>query len=690
MGQNSGKVLSQSLTRNDLIAVTGLRYATIERDESSTTTGNETGLTKERTQLQELLDAQSKGLIFTKRVFSVLPDVSTLADVNFTISCEGRAENDDTLQDDESKLFQFRLAGYGAVVGLSLSLTIQPRVGPLAGKQILCWWQNDTFYVKGGGRSHSFSFVAHSDRLFNSVQEFCKMCLYVAHHAPGGSEYEIDMYIDNQDDQPENIPIQTSQPQPLSQLALRTLLCYLDVIPAGVPIPTTYLPKIYRGYETVELALYLWPSSLYNGKGCRITTLNGLMYCEFSHIVMLRYGISSSYQLKWYENFKPVLGKQQIGRNSKRIDCFVVNNPYEDVFYSEEKLIQTTVPVIISLVGFEVKDLYINPSMTVKEFDKRVRQLFRLKSNSFLVLLPEGDLSPHYSRNDQWKCVYPMSIGAQTQRRLFSSSSHINRLASENESRRSFHRNGTTRRSNYGSRCHSTNGASLILRHQSGSNYGPRASLPQRSISVQQPPSASNYGQLPFHRSSSTQSTSTPLSPLVLGTKLLSNDCRNFPMHQNMYGLSIEEVYEMPMYSFNLEKYGIYGHSVVQVFEVTGPTVPIAFCGSTTQQVTGGQGATLHHKIRSINLMDINPSWPIPTLTQYVEAIICPRQAVTQKKITLGDNTLVDSVDVMKLKVSEILDIWKPIWWKTKGSLPIKVSLKDITPEDVLTIENIN
>ena len=58
------------------------------------------------------------------------------------------------------------------------------------------------------------------------------------------------------------MPVQPSQPQPLSRLALCTLLCYLDVIPVGVPIPTTYLPKIYRGYKTVELTLYLWPSAL--------------------------------------------------------------------------------------------------------------------------------------------------------------------------------------------------------------------------------------------------------------------------------------------------------------------------------------------------------------------------------------------------------------------------------------------
>ena len=684
MGQYSGKALSENATFTDLIAVTGLRYATLQRDNPFISTGSETGLAKERLQLEELLDAQSKGLIFTKRVFSVLPTVSTLADVIFTISCEQHAvEDGETAQGDDSELFQFRVTGYGVVAGLSLSLTMQPRVGPLAGKHVSCWWQNDTFYVRGGGRSHSFSFVAHSNRLFSSVQEFCKMCLHVVHHAPGGSEFsEFD--DNNLDDQPaENMPIQPSQPHPLSQLALCTLLCYLDVIPAGVPIPTTYLPKIYRGYETVELMLYLWPSSLYNERGCKITTLDRLMYCEFSHVVMLRYGISPSYQLKWYENFKPVLGRQQISTNSKRIDCFVVNVHSEDVFYSEEKFIQTTVPIIISLVGFDVKDLYVNPSMTIKELDKQVRQLFGLKPDSFLVLLPEGDLSPQYSRYDQWKCVYPMSIGTQTQHRFFSNSSRVNVSGSESESRRSFQRNGSTGRSNYGLRNHSST-SSTSPRHQSGSNYSPRS----------QPLSTNGHGQSPFHRSmSSNRSTNTPSSPLALATKLLSNNCRNFPMHQNIHGLSIDEVYQMPMYSFDLERYGIYGHSVVQVFEVTGPTVPIAFCGSTAQQFSAARGqnmTALHHKIRSINLMDINPAWPIPTLTQYVEAIICPRQAVTQKKITLGDNTLVDSVEVMKLKVSEILDLWKPIWWRTKGAPPTKVSLKDITPEDVLTIENMN
>ena len=683
MGQSYGKALSQSTTYDDSIASTGLRYATLRRDERFLKSGSETGLAKERLQLQELLDAQSNGLIFTRRKFSVLPNVSTLADVTFTISCERHASEDGEIAgpDDGSEAFQFRLAGYGAVVGLYLSLAIQPRVGPLAGKHVNCWWQKDTFHVRGGGRSHSFSFVAHSNRLFNSVQEFCEICLHVVHHTSGGSEFsEFD--DNNLEDQPENIPIQPSQPQPLSQLALCTLLCYMDVIPTTVPIPTTYLPKIYRGYKTVELTLYLWPSSLNKGRGCKITTLEGLMYCEFSHIVMLRYRIAPDYQLKWYENFKPVLGKQQISTNSKRIDCFVVNVHSEDVFYIEEKFIPTTVPIIISLVGFEVKDLYVNPSMTIKELDKQVRQLFGLKPDSFLVMLPEGDLSPHYSRYDQWKCVYPMSIGTQTQHRLFSSFSRVSLLGSDSESRRNFQRNTNTARSNYGSRNHST--SSISPRHQLGSNYLPRSQL----LSI------NGGGHSPLHRSmSSIRSTNTPPSPLALATKLLSNNCRNFPMHQYMHNLAIDEVYQMPMYSFDLQRYGIYGHSVVQVFEVTGPTVPIAFCGSTTQQCTtarGQNGTALHHKIRSINLMDINPAWPIPTLTQYVEAIICPRQAVTQKKIILGDHTLVDSVEVMKLKVSEILDLWKPVWWRTKASMPSKVSLKDITPEDVLTIENMN
>ena len=246
MGQYSGKPLPENATFNDLIAATGLRYATLQGKNPFISTGSETGLAKERLQLQELLDAQSRGLIFTKRVFSVLPSVSTLADVTFTISCEQHAAEDgeSAQEDSDSKLFQFRVTGYGAVVGLSLSLTIQPRVGPLAGKHVSCWWQNDTFYVRGGGRSHSFSFVAHSNRLFSSVQEFCKMCLHVVHHSPGGAEFsEFDDH-NNLDDQPENMPIQPSQPQPLSQLALCTLLCYLDVVPAGVPIPTTYLPKI--------------------------------------------------------------------------------------------------------------------------------------------------------------------------------------------------------------------------------------------------------------------------------------------------------------------------------------------------------------------------------------------------------------------------------------------------------------
>jgi len=398
-------------------------------------------------------------------------------------------------------------------------------------------------------------------------------------------------------------------------------------------------------------------------------------------MIMLRYNVGPSYQLKWYENFKPVSGMQQIGVHSKRVDCFIVNkyvdSELEDVFYGEEQSVQATVPIIISLVGFEVKDLLVSPSMTVKEFDKEVRKLFGLKSNSFLVLLPEGDLSPQYSRNDQWKCVYPLLLGSQRP-----SSS-----GSDNFTRRSSHHNGS---SNYAPRNQSSTVDSP--QHQSTSSF--RSWQPfQRSNSVRQSSLSSNYGHSSFQRSMSIRPTKIAPSPMVLATKLLSNECRNFPMHKNIHSLSIDEVYEMPMYSYDLERYGIFSHSVVQVFEVTGPTVPIAFCGSTAQQRSADQTSTPSHiKSRSINLMDINPAWPIPTLTQYVEAIICPRQAVSQKKITLGSNTLIDTVDVMKLKVSEILDVWKPVWWKTKGpsSAHHKMSSKDITPEDVLVIEAMN
>jgi len=703
MGQCSGKLSTKKFVCGDLIDETGLRYATLRPvDVNVTISGDQLPQAAEqRLQIREVLKEHSEGSQFSKKTFSVLPDVATLAEVHFGIGCEMEryhfcsekhiGANRDFLTGDEvrdsSKTYSFDLVGYKQVRELSLTLDIRPRVGPLAGKNISFWWRNDTLQVKGGGPKYSFSFARHHwYHSFSSVMEFCKICLHIAHHVPRSAAIGLHDFLVLNDEQeaPEEGFIQ-EQPWTLSQLAGRSLMCHLDAIPPGLAIPTRYLSKIYSGCDSVDVTLHLWPSTFHNGKSCRITVLDGLLYCELTHMIMLRYNVGPSYQLKWYENFKPVSGMQQIGVHSKRVDCFIVNkyvdSELEDVFYGEEQSAQATVPIIISLVGFEVKDLLVNPSMTVKEFDKEVRKLFGLKSDSFLVLLPEGDLSPQYSRNDQWKCVYPLLLGSQTQHRPSSS-------GSDNFTRRSSHRNGS---SNYAPRNQSSIADSP--QHQSTSSF--RSWQPfQRSNSVRQSSSSSNYGHSSFQRSISIRpTTKSAPSPMVLATKLLSNECRNFPMHKNIHSLSIDEVYEMPMYSYDLERYGIFSHSVVQVFEVTGPTVPIAFCGSAAQQRSADQASTPSHvKSRSINLMDINPAWPIPTLTQYVEAIICPRQAVSQKKITLGSNTLIDTVDVMKLKVSEILDVWKPVWWKTKGSSTAhhKMSSKDITPEDVLVIEAMN
>jgi len=707
MGQCSGKVSTKKFVCGDLIEVTGLRYATLQLADVTVTINGEQlpHAAEQRLKIRDILKEHSEGAQFSKKVFSVLPDVATLAEVQFGIGCEMEryhfcgekyiGTNRDFLTGDpvkdSSRMYSFDLVGYKQVRELSLTLDIRPCVGPLAGKNVSFWWRNNTLEVKGGGPNYSFSFARHHwYHSFSSVSEFCKICLHIVHHVPrtAATIGLHDFLAHNDDQQGSNERLLQEQPWTLSQFSSRTLMCHLDAIPTGLAIPTRYLSNIYSGCDPVDMTLHLWPSTFHNGKSCRITVLDGLLYCELTHMIMLRYNIGPSYQLKWYENFKPVSGMQQIGVHSKRVDCFIVNkfvdSELEDVFYGEEQPLQATVPIIISLVGFEVKDLYVNPSMTVKEFDKEVRKLFGLKSDSFLVLLPEGDLSPQYSRNDQWKCVYPLLLGSQTQHRSSSSGSDI-------ITRRSSNRNGS---SNYAPRGQS--GTTDSPEHQSTSSF--RLWQPfQRSNSVRQSSSTTSStpnGLSSFQRSMSIRpTTKSAPSPMMLATKLLSNDHRNFPMHKNIHGLSIDEVYDMPMYSLDLERYGIFSHSVVQVFEVTGPTVPIAFCGSTPQQRSMDHNSTPSHvKSRSINLMDINPTWPIPTLTQYVEAIICPRQAVSQKKITLGNNILIDSVDVMKLKVSEILDVWKPVWWKSKGSSSAhhKTSSKDITPEDVLVIEAMN
>ena len=330
----------------------------------------------------------------------------------------------------------------------------------------------------------------------------------------------------------------------------------------------------------------------------------------------------------------------------REIDCFIVSRSnvnmggsYTSLLDEEEESMDTTANLVVSLVGSSMQNVQVDLGMSMKEFDTLIRSKFNLREDSFLIIRSDDDFAPQYAADDNWKCTYPFSVP---------DSSFGAGL------RRSFRRM---------SRRRGDNRLTQSQRAGSGSN----------SSSIQ-------------------ESTFSPLMAKVV--VLLSSNDRHFPSNSGKYGLSIQELYDsMPMYRMSLDQCGIHPYSIIQVFEVTGPSIPITF-RVVSDYTAANEGATLSSqdsliRTRLANIMDINLSWSVDTFLQYVDAIISPASGVRRKRLCLKESYIEDSddLDLSEETLEELLDTWGPTWWPLEGAKRAQLSAKDIDPAEFLIVE---
>ena len=120
---------------------------------------------------------------------------------------------------------------------------------------------------------------------------------------------------------------------------------------------------------------------------------------------------------------------------------------------------------------------------------------------------------------------------------------------------------------------------------------------------------------------------------------LISNGKRNFPKpDKGIETLSINGMYkECSVFKKSLRCLGFYPGTLVEVFEITGPSIPVMYSGAVTKA----------------QVIDVNPDWSLQTFIYYV-------------RVNTPQASSIESIDYVndcsKGKVSDVLDMMKNLW----------------------------
>ena len=109
----------------------------------------------------------------------------------------------------------------------------------------------------------------------------------------------------------------------------------------------------------------------------------------------------------------------------------------------------------------------------------------------------------------------------------------------------------------------------------------------------------------------------------------LSNSSRNLPLIREFGSLPVKRMYRnLPLYTKTLEELGLFDNSLITVFEVTGPTVPIEFrrfgdvaSGTSTPVGSRSSGENFVFITEKASAVSINPDWSVQTLLHYVDCM---------------------------------------------------------------------
>ena len=637
---------------------------------------------KEEMRLRELLSALRTGLVFSPTEFSVLPGITTTAKVRFVLGStelspkvqetekegEGDSKKEQMSQEDQEEgetndnegdedeiakrkpegpyELKLPLTGESWTKALMIELEIWPALGPFSGRKLVFHWRENLLRVRGCKKGEIS--VRELPELFESERDFCKCCLLMVYQQNTANNLDFNEGTEQNDQESESQNSEESIIPSLTTLAYKVAISNLDAVPDSLVIPAKVYHLFFGSQSPVSVSIRIWPQShaIEFTASPIMHVKAGILFSEFVYLLREHFHIPSHYSVKLYHNYKQLQLGSIVTAKHREIDCFIVSRSnvnmggsYTSLLDEEEESMDTTVNLVVSLVGSSMQNVQVDLGMSMKEFDTLIRSKFNLRENSFLIIRSDDDFAPQYAADDNWKCTYPFSVP---------DSSFGAGL------RRSFRRM---------SRRRGDNRLTQSQRAGSGSN----------SSSIQ-------------------ESTFSPLMAKVV--VLLSSNDRHFPSNSGKYGLSIQELYDsMPMYRMSLDQCGIHPYSIIQVFEVTGPSIPITF-RVVSDYTAANEGATLSSqdsliRTRLANIMDINLSWSVDTFLQYVDAIISPASGVRRKRLCLKESYIEDSddLDLSEETLEELLDTWGPTWWPLEGAKRAQLSAKDIDPAEFLIVE---
>ena len=632
---------------------------------------------KEEVRLRELLSALRTGLVFSPTEFSVLPEITTTSKVRFVLGStelspkaqeaaeeeregdskeeemsedqgEGESEEEEVTQRKTEGLYELKLplTGESWTKDLMIKLEIWPALGPFAGRKLAFYWRENLLQVQGC-RKGEIS-VRELPESFESERDFCKCCLLVVYQQNTANCLNFNEGTEQNDQESESSDSEDSLIPSLTTLAYKVAISNLDVIPDTLVLPAKVYHLFFGSQSPVSVSVRIWPQSYameFIASRPIMHVKAGILFSEFVYLLREHFCIPAHYSVKLYHNYKQLQMGTTVTAKYKEIDCFVVShssnaNAIGGSYTSldeEDEPMDSTANLVVSLVGSGMQNVQVDLGTSMKEFDTLLRSKFNLQDTSFLIIRSDDDFAPQYAANDNWKCTYPFSVP---------DSSFGAGL------RRSFKRMTRMR------------GDNRLTQSQRGS-----------------------------YSSVIQDSTFSPLMAKVV-TLLSSND-RQFPSNSGKYSLSIQELYDsMPMYHLSLDQCGIHPYSIVQAFEVTGPSIPISFRVVSDYKTANNEGATLSSqdlliRTRLANIMDINPSWSVDTFLQYVDAIISPAAGVRRKRLCLRESYIQDSddLDLSEQPLGELLDSWGPSWWPLEGSKRTQLSVNDIDPMEFLIVE---
>ena len=620
-----------------------------------------------QTTLRELFAAIRTGLVVSEAEFNVLPPaIATSAKVKLSLgTCDGASdgrasgenprdnENEDASEDEEGPyVLVTTLRGPGWSQGLWLQLSVQPIVGPFAHRKLLLSWRENSLRVEGSEAGELNPRTIPDS--FEDETDFCKCCLLLAYHSDPSARFNNPTTAaenDQGENQHNDVCSSESAVVPLKMAAYHTLIANLDAIPSDAKLPPKVRHLLYGSQGPVDVTIRAWPEkhAAMFGESTQMRVKSGILFAEFVCLLRARFSLSHSLSLKLYHNHMPVHYSDIVDSTHTVIDCYVVEftglNSLQGSYCSglDEEFVDsitTNTGLVVSLIGYEMKNIEVDLEMKMSDFDRLLRQSFSLKDDSFLLISSEDDYTPQYCSYDNWKCVYSFAIPDTSFRAGL---------------RRSMRRLSFSRR-----------------RSSSG--------LPQRQLPREQMNAALQ-----------------PHLDRVLN--LLSSNSRHFPSNLDRSEFSIEQLYQtMPMYDKTLDQCNVHPNSIVQVFEVTGPSVPVTFRvvsasdrdhTPTNDVVGGGEQLPMATHTRLTNIMDINPAWPLSTFFRYVDAIVSPgATSRRRRRLGMGEHSMENwENEDPGMTLGQLLAQWMPTWWPLEGEERKPLTIKDVNPSEFLVVE---